>query len=317
MSTINPQTLSHLRRKRDWSLSELAEKSGINKSTIHRIEKGGPSKRGHNDHTIKQLAKALGSKMDDLCAPLREDEAQSEPDRLFRRRSTPGLKMSDASQNALQLVAIRYGVKPEEVLDIAPLLFDLVAMESLINRAMQLREFNEQKAILAGLGSSFPHMSEKLFESADADEIEGAESRSIELMDVLGQFICDKHLPYDYDEETDNPLVTFLRNQAQKVAEKSSWKGDVEGWSFNGPTYTICEDLATGLAAKDHKIAHSILSGHVKIADMPSGLLAADKVAERLEWLRESEEAWQRDFERTFPNLKIILDNSSYGEEAK
>lgn len=325
MSTINSKTLLHFRIKRGWSLSELADKSGINKSTIHRIERGEPSKRGHNEHTIKQLAKCLGCTADDLCAPISNDEVQSDDDRLFRRRSSPGMKMSDASQNALQLVALRYGVKPEEVLDIAPLLFDLVAMESLLHRKMQLQELNQQRAILASLESFFPHLSERLVNDWHAEEIEFTEQASIDKMDIFGSSIDQDNLaidprPLEYDEETDNPLITFLKSRALKVAESSSWKGDVEGWSFNGPTYTICEDLAAGFAAEDHKITQSILSGHVKVADLPSGLLAADKAAERLEWLREADRAWQSDFERTFPEfarLVIALNDSSTDEEAE
>jgi len=56
-------TLKKLREKRALSLTDLAEKSGVNRITIHRIETG---KQKPMPRTIRKLAEALRVDVEEL-----------------------------------------------------------------------------------------------------------------------------------------------------------------------------------------------------------------------------------------------------------
>ena len=59
----NGEKLKTAREAKGYSLDELAEKTGINTSTIYRIEHGKSKPHGI---TLRALAKALGVKMEEL-----------------------------------------------------------------------------------------------------------------------------------------------------------------------------------------------------------------------------------------------------------
>ena len=288
MTAINHETLKQLRKRKNWSLDKLAEESEMNKSTIHRIEQGKQPSRGHRPLTISNLAKALGCTPEQFTSP----PDQGEGDTLsLGRRSSPRLKMSNAAQNALQLVAMRFGIGAEEILDFAPLLFEIIAMESLIERKARLKALWEQQAAVSELSRNFPHLSDQLFSLGfEANEIEEVEDKSIKSFDIKGDMIAEA----GYDPEPGyrdlghyNPFMLFLRDRVERIAGKASgWCGEVMDWAL-WPEYRICEDLATAYASGDEQIAHGLLDGWAKIADLPTSLRGGEKVSERLEWFRE------------------------------
>ena len=57
--------LKRLREKRALSLTDLAEKSGVNRITIHRIENG---KQKPMPRTIRKLAEALRVNVEELTS---------------------------------------------------------------------------------------------------------------------------------------------------------------------------------------------------------------------------------------------------------
>jgi len=61
-------TLKRLREKRALSLTDLAEKSGVNRITIHRIETG---KQKPMPRTIRKLADALQVGVEELTVSRR------------------------------------------------------------------------------------------------------------------------------------------------------------------------------------------------------------------------------------------------------
>ena len=306
MGTINPNTLNYLRdRKCGLTLDALAEKSMVNRSTISRIERGKITRPSQN--TIERLSKALGCNAEKLASPIETDD-KDEGSILTRRRSAPGLKMSNAAQNALELVSWRYGVLPEEILDFAPLLFDIAAVESLIERRARLNALKERRSAVDELSQEFPHLSDRLFNLAtDADEIEWLEDQSIRSLDIKGEKIAEA----GFDPEPGfgemghyNPFMLFLRARAQQIADKvPQWRGEVSDWDYSGPDYVICENEAAACANDDQEIVDGIINGRAKLTGLPTSLLGEDRVAERLGWFREQIEAEKARFREQFPAL--------------
>lgn len=307
MGTINPDSLKHLRLRKNLTLDRLAERSKVDRSTISRIERGKITRPSQN--TVDRLSKALGCSAENLNSPPNLDEGTSA---VFGSRSAPGLKMSDAAQNALHLAAKRYAVQAEEILDFAPLLFDLAAMESLLRRRANLNALNERSEALADLGNAFAHLSGQLVENWRADEIAGLEDKSIRFLDIRGLLIDSDDptidpWPINYDEHTDNPFIRFLRDRAQQIANQSSWCGEIEGWSSVTLDYTICEPEASAFAQGEEDIISAIYSGLFKIDELPAGLRNDDRNAERQEWLREQVKAGEAKIRRFTSGLLLEL----------
>ena len=64
---VNGQRVKELRHAQVLTLRELADKSGVSKDTINRIERG----HGAYPSTIRKLAQALGVKPGDLVTGAR------------------------------------------------------------------------------------------------------------------------------------------------------------------------------------------------------------------------------------------------------
>ncbi|MDZ4137677.1 MAG: helix-turn-helix transcriptional regulator, partial [Erythrobacter sp.] len=132
MSTINPEKLIFLRKEAGLTAEALADAAHVGRATITRIENG---KAGATrTETVKRLASTLKCQPADLFKPPEPDQARS----LFDDRAPLDLSISTAAQNALELVAMRYNETRETILELAPLLFDLVARESLFERNERL-----------------------------------------------------------------------------------------------------------------------------------------------------------------------------------
>ncbi len=67
---VDTMKLKELRRRRVLTLDELAEKAGVGRNTVWRLEHG---VMGAQPRTIRKLAKALGVEPEDLVAAV-EDE---------------------------------------------------------------------------------------------------------------------------------------------------------------------------------------------------------------------------------------------------
>src|SRR5215470_16329907 len=111
MAILNGKALKEARQKKGWTQVELSEatKPKIDVSTISRIERGKPIRVRAN--TLSALAKALDVHPESLC-PTPEAE-----------RDVIKLRIECGARNALTLVALRYRISREHIVEIAPLLF--------------------------------------------------------------------------------------------------------------------------------------------------------------------------------------------------
>ncbi|MYK30901.1 MAG: helix-turn-helix transcriptional regulator [Boseongicola sp. SB0670_bin_30] len=133
--TICPEAVKACRKrangKRGFTQQQLAEKIRCSKDTVSRWERGETSRV--RAHLREPLCKALGVEWDVLTKPpdLKTTERPfgfTRMQRLVSRHVPP----------ALLIVARRYGIRPMDVLDIAPLLFVIAAERSLLERRRRL-----------------------------------------------------------------------------------------------------------------------------------------------------------------------------------
>jgi transcriptional regulator with XRE-family HTH domain len=285
MARINPLILKRQREKLGFSLEDLEARSGIDKGTIYRIEAGKPGRNARN--TIAKLANALKCSSDELVATKIDDPDATET--VLYSRSQLNVRISHEARNALAFVGQRYGVRSIDIIEFAPLLFHLVAEESLRSRRDSLERLRTARETVSAMQGSFPHITERLMNDWQAEEMEFAEERSIAKRDLRGEFLDKDETLYDvrpmeYDEGEQNPFIVHLRDRLGAVggyAELDAW---YNGWS---PRYLVGKEEAVAYFNGDEDVAEDVLNGVIGVHEVPKDLRGADAAEARLAWARE------------------------------
>ena len=288
MSTINPDKLIFLRKEAGLTAEALADAAHVGRATITRIENG---KAGvTRPETAKRLANTLKCQSADLFTPPDPDQARN----FFNDRAPLDLSISNAAQNALELVAMRYNETRETILELAPLLFDLVARESLLERSNRLAELSARRDAVGEMGRHFSHLGGRFLHDWQAEEVETQEEISIRKRDVRASYVLestkieDAFVPQDYDEECDNPFVDHLKRRMEEVRQDGDDAPSLDVWPvWRSPSYDVGNGEALVLAQGDIELARSILTGAVQLARLPKNLRGADAAEARLGWMRE------------------------------
>jgi transcriptional regulator with XRE-family HTH domain len=282
MPILNGKALVEARNKKGWTQSELSEatRPKINISTISRIERGKPTRV--RERTLKELARVLEVGPEDLC-PTAEAE-----------RSEMKLRIETAARNALTLVAYRYGIRRERIVEIAPLLFYIAVEQSLQVRQKRITELRDAANAVFDLYRGIPHLPR--YWPVDENAV-SSEEASISARDFFGVKVAadEPHFWSEFDDNFDNskqnPFVAFLREALATVsnpavAETLSWGPD------DSPDYKICAEEAATIVGNDSSAADTILRGNAALHEMPKGL----SPAQRAEWARNEDKRKYNEF---------------------
>lgn len=294
MPTVNEKNLRKLRIGQSLTLLDLQDASGVNQSTIHKIETG----RRPNPHlsTVRKLADALGVEPGILTGDDLEDEADSLE--FFSRKSKLAFKMSDDARNSLRLVADRYGCEPEHILHVAPFLFHWAAEASLRDRQVRLDAINGHLSALEAVDAP-KHLADFYFEGWRGDDVLEAEQRSINKRDLFGLISADEALPGDFEISTDNPWVRFL----SALADQSGGSTEFEYWTprWNHFAYSVAREDALALVGGNVEAAEHIMSGRARLHELPSSV--RDEGAEAVaRWAIAAGEKTTEEFENSILN---------------
>lgn len=285
---INPEKLITLRKAAGLTVQELAEKAPVGRATITRIEHGRTT--SSNGTTVSRLARALHCRPEDLSTPPDEVDHLS----ILAHRRSIKIEMSAASHNALLLIAARYGEQEATILELAPLLFDMVATESLVERRRNLTELREHRDAIGDMADRFPHFGDRFTNDWDATPFDDREERSITQCDLRGEFVHadetmeDSFYPEDYEESSDNPFVAHLRRRWGRISNEGYQAPTLEAIPrWTGPYYEIGFAEADKIAGGDEGLAAAIVSGSIPISSIPTDLRKEGRMIERQAWMRE------------------------------
>ncbi len=287
--TIHPEALKAARKRRGMSQEQLADAIGCTKDTISRWERGASSRV--RSHLREPLCQTIGVRWEKLTEPPKP--ASGRPGDV--RIDQPIRIWANAS---LHLVAERYNVRPRDVLELAPLLFLIVAEQSLLERERRLDDFrtklheadetlDEKGAHLRALvGAPSIAFGDRLVQ----------EERSISRRDIFGRLI---EYPY-WKTDDEGPFVRFVRGLTEDLPHGAvdyiqSDDGDTIDW------YEIARDTlreCTGIPEDDdEEVGWSLLnclqSGQIDLAECLRVKQSRDEAGYRqwlLEGLAESEE---------------------------
>ncbi len=286
MAILDGKALTEARRKRDWTQVELSEatKPKVDVSTISRIERGKPTRVRAN--TLRALAEALGVQRESLC-PAAEAE-----------RDVMKLRIETAARNALALVAVRYRISRESIIEIAPLLFFIAAEQSLKERQSRIADVRASADALFDLYRGIPHLPSEW--PVDEGAV-SSEEQSIKARDLFGKKVLDgaqqfmSELSDDFDEAEQNPFVTFLRKSLSNISTSNELADSVRWAPGLWPSYQICSEEAASVVGNDTSAAHAIVCGAAALHEMPKG-----PPEQRAEWARA-------EFDRKYGDLDDLL----------
>jgi transcriptional regulator with XRE-family HTH domain len=283
MTRINPDRLRHYRAKQNLSQADLGERSGIDKGTIHRIEAG--KTRRNNTNVVSSLAHAL--KVEPSLLTAVDMEGIEPPTTEFFEKTQLNVRVSPEIRNALSMVSRRYSVTPTEVIEFAPLLFHLVASESLKERAARLDRLRDARARVTALDGLFKHITNRILKDWDAEQLDDMEARSIAKRDLRGDVLDDDdsiwdRRPHDYDADEQNPFITHLKDRLS--AAQADADDTLDGWNCRaGVCYQICREQALEWFGGDHDAADDFVRGSYSISEMPREIRTAE-APERVAW---------------------------------
>lgn len=295
---INPHNLKLAREAKPFSLDELAHKSAIDRSTIHRIETDTP--RNRRAHTINALAKALGISTDQLCGPDLDEDIFAHRESRQISKSQMNVRIPDHIRNAFYLAALRYGIRPNYIVQIAPYLFVWAAEMSLKKRQEALGHLVEaqdrlQSEVPGYLGGSF-------YADFSAFDLERV---SIEKGDIFGEeFVGTLFDPQD--PTPSKPFDEFLKSLLSDMPAETSLE---EEYDLDVPNYEICHANALDLVGGDANAADHIICGRVAIHEVPDDVIQGDAQGRAL-WINEVGDQRRAEFLAKFPGVKIDLNLS-------
>lgn len=269
---INPRNLRSLRDRSGLTLEQLAESARVDRQTIHRLEKGIGGKPRAS--TIAKIAKALNVGIDELCGA---DIAIGEGAR--QRETSPksqlNIRLADDVRNALNLVGMRYNVKPTHIVELAPYLFLWAAEKSLNER---LANVERNQADEAAYEASFPeHLRLVCVTRGEVDEARYRERKSIAARDLVGT-ICDDYEDWGGSDEwtaspEGNPFALFLRRLIGPIPEDTIFD---EWHPKQGPYFRLGISCALDLVGGDEDAAEHIVSGRAPLHEMPDHIRQAE-----------------------------------------
>lgn len=306
MSTINPQKLIFLRKEAKLTAEALAVEAGVGRATITRLENG--TAGATRAETARRLANALKCQVADLFTPPAAEQSQT----LFNDRVPLSISISSAAQNALELVAMRYNETRETILELAPLLFDLLARESLLERSRNLEELWLRRDAVASMAERYSHLGGRFLHDQQAEEAEIREETSIRNRDIRAAYVLDDDsledafVPADYDDECNNPFVDHLNRRLSAVRPNGDTAPSLDVWPvWRSPSYEIGSEEALAIARGDEELARAILSGAVTLAKLPKNLRVSDDEEARIVWMREQKAKHDQKLQELFGDLLI------------
>ena len=311
---VDPQRLRALRKGKRMSRKKLAGRSRVSERQIARIEFSATRVRAT---TLARLAKALDEDVETLVGdgPV-SPEPPAVPPTQWGFRVSPQLNL------AYDLVSHRYGPSRREIIELAPLLFTLLAEGSLAWRRQCLEQVGEAMDRLSDLGkksqlyfANFPHY---LLKEGCATE-----ERSIAAIDLRGDTVRFEDSGVDFFSEDDLYAVTPFADYLCKLANDLEISGKVNFFPettsdiavgefdmlWGTEPYQVCREELEQIAGGSESASSALAHGDVRLSDIPKELMPPDAKDKRVAWLEErGAEGTRQRLESKERMIKEIID---------
>lgn len=288
---FDPKRLKILRVENKLTAVKLAEKIRKTSKTIQRWENPKGKMASAPEDTVIALAKVLDVDVDVLTgvSPLPKMQGVG----ATSRRLHIGAKITPRTRNAYALTRDRYDVTPTQVIELAPLLFTLIAEGCLDYRREKIEKAEPHIDALNKMAHGY---SSYLCSQRAADGVFD-EQESISKRDIFGNHIGQDAYDFGYYQLTENPFAEYLKHLAQALTDKAAVHyDDEEDWKIDEiPFFTLCRDEIQALTEGDEELTYMVADGDVDLWKLPKDLRhsdkePADKTKQRIEWIRSEAE---------------------------
>jgi transcriptional regulator with XRE-family HTH domain len=308
MLKIDGQQIRERRDELGLTLDQLSAKAGINRKTIHQIEKA-KRKRGARKSTLEALAKALEMDVKDpvVYREKKSDESPAEYGHLVQIN----VRLPRDVRNSWSLLALRYGIAIKHLIEMAPIAFFLIAEGSLHHRRQRLEELKAQMRRMDDLRATFPDWPSGIVGPEPAlDDALFHERASIEARDLFARKVFDSEafdsfvMPEEWYDEGGKPFTTYVREQS-RVLDLEAELDCLDGGALS-PSYRVCLGDIRRLVGADEEAVDAISEGWVLLHEMPKELLRNGPAEQRATWVKEKLATWRRE-SPAFLGLELSL----------
>lgn len=293
---IQANELKAARKRKGWSREDLARESKLSVRQIARLESDREGHRRVRGHTVRQLSEALNIQESALAGEL--PRLSPEAGRDSPPKGQVSLTIDTACRNAMALVARRYSVTQQQIVEVAPLLFLIMAEQSLARRRDQIEQLRD---VIFQSESAVPRHLNQIWRFSDEDNERAiaAEERSVEERDLFGKRLGGRCEASD----AENPFARYLSESLMNCDPLTTTNYIPVRWEAGEePNYRIGLDELAEMLGDDHVAWEPVLNGKVALAQMPGEIRKA-KPADRAEWVKEKVRAQEKElteFLKTF-----------------
>lgn len=310
MAQVDPASFKRLLEARGTTKAELARKTGIGRNTVQSIAKG----RSCHSRNLEKMAQALGASVDELCGRrnLRsEAELREESRRVGIHRLT--IHLNSRMDLNYQLVAHRYGLTTDAIVQAAPLCFTILAELSLKRRREAItRLLDHLSASSVGL-EHLPLIKTGMGRLDQACDLEMA---SIIARDLEGR-LSDP----DGESEAEGPFSVFIKEQIRETGIPETDELGMDTFETTSNYRLFADDLGN-ISGGSRRAEFALEKRSVTIQQIPKDLRWAahepsDVTTRRISWLeskvpelvwQEEEARWQ-DEQARFAEFLADIDN--------
>ena len=279
--------------------------------TIQRLENPAHSNTTPHWTTVERLAKALQIAPEVLTGELPLPQTGKAP--APAQRVQVNAEIAPKARLAYDLVKSRYGVSATEIINMAPLLFVLLAEGSLGWRRSKLEEAGEAISRLDEIGNEVGYW---LFGTATtvALNADTLEKESIAKADIFGDHLfSDSHDTFGddpFDRSKSNPFAGYLRKLAADLENPGVVEVERDDLSYGSPwlrfpDYDLCNDEIEKVTNDSLDAKRALETGHVRLSEIPEELKGDDAGKERAAWLEERLPGIYRDLNEDQPVAKL------------
>ncbi len=305
---IDPKTMRELRDRAGMTQAQLGERAKVAARTIQRIETS-EGQYQCRQHQAESIAKALGTTPAVLAGGKRSVEEQRA---LLTKAGLKPLRMLVREDYFfyLGMIELTYGVQWNDVIELAPLLFAIVAEKSLAERLAAAKEMETAlNALTAPKGHpqlTFMNVTGK-FEDALASELESIAAKDIfatkvsEFADEVGEIAFNRN-PFT---ETVKRMVADSKSDVLEIASmynvEREWPLGIEINAFTAQLETLTGGDPTAIDALIGPEARPV-------TDIPKELLTDDRRDDRIRWLNDQVSIGRREaLEQQAAQLAALL----------
>lgn len=276
--SISGSALRELRKRAGLTSQELADKAKLSQKQISRLESNALN-AGVRERTARQLAAALQTTTDVLSGAGPLPPVRPKPGKVAVSNF-----ISHSSRLGIELLSRRYGVSAQEVINLAPLMFVLLAEGSLRWRSEKLEEVEAAADQLTNLARTshlaFAHAAYRVSDAANG------ERSSIRKADLFGDQLDEDTYHFGYDPRTGSPFAHYLAALAAEH-DSSVISIDEVGGEEDGkyPSYSVCDEDLEKITSGSKWGQLVLRFGHARINEIPHELLNEGRENDRAQWL--------------------------------